>query len=463
MTPLRRPRLWRRCALAVAAVALPAAVATAALSPSAGASVPPPPDGWSLVWSDDFDGPAGAPPRPRTGSSTPATATRAAPATGAPARSSGTPPTPPTSAWTAAATCGSPRSSLPRGSGRRPGSRPSAPTSSPPTAASCASRDASRCPTSPATRPSATGRRSGPWGPPYRGNYQNWPAIGEFDIMENVNGLNSVWGVLHCGTNPGGACNETNGIGANRACPGSSCQSAMHTYRFEWDRSVSPNQLRWYVDGQQFHSISQSQLDATTWANMTGHAGYFLLLNVAMGGGFPDGVAGHATPTGDTVSGRPMLVDYVAVWQSGGGSTPPPGDHVDARSTIQAESRQAESGTQNETTTDSGGGQNVGFLSNGDWLRYDNVDFGGTPATQFKARVASGAPAGVSGLVQVRLGSPTGQVLGSFAVANTGGWQSWRTVPANISGVTGRHTVYITFSSGQPADFVNLNWFTFSS
>ncbi|MCP9977632.1 carbohydrate-binding protein [Actinomadura madurae] len=85
------------------------------------------------------------------------------------------------------------------------------------------------------------------------------------------------------------------------------------------------------------------------------------------------------------------------------------------------------------------------------------------PATQFKARVASGAPAGVSGLVQVRLGSPTGQVLGSFAVANTGGWQSWRTVPANISGVTGRHTVYITFSSGQPADFVNLNWFTFSS
>ncbi|MCP9948366.1 carbohydrate-binding protein [Actinomadura madurae] len=300
-------------------------------------------------------------------------------------------------------------------------------------------------------------------GSPYRGNYQNWPAIGEFDIMENVNGLNSVWGVLHCGTNPGGACNETNGIGANRACPGSSCQSAMHTYRFEWDRSVSPNQLRWYVDGQQFHSISQSQLDATTWANMTGHAGYFLLLNVAMGGGFPDGVAGHATPTGDTVSGRPMLVDYVAVWQSGGGSTPPPGDHVDARSTIQAESRQAESGTQNETTTDSGGGQNVGFLSNGDWLRYDNVDFGGTPATQFKARVASGAPAGVSGLVQVRLGSPTGQVLGSFAVANTGGWQSWRTVPANISGVTGRHTVYITFSSGQPADFVNLNWFTFSS
>ncbi|GAA3445345.1 carbohydrate-binding protein [Planomonospora venezuelensis] len=43
------------------------------------------------------------------------------------------------------------------------------------------------------------------------------------------------------------------------------------------------------------------------------------------------------------------------------------------------------------------------------------------------------------------------------------GWQSWRTIPANIRAVTGTHTVYITFSSGQPADFVNLNWFTFGS
>jgi beta-glucanase (GH16 family) len=23
-------------------------------------------------------------------------------------------------------------------------------------------------------------------GSPYRGNYQNWPGIGEFDVMENV-------------------------------------------------------------------------------------------------------------------------------------------------------------------------------------------------------------------------------------------------------------------------------------
>lgn len=159
-------------------------------------------------------------------------------------------------------------------------------------------------------------------GSPYRGNYWNWPSIGEFDIMENVNGINSVWGVLHCGVNPGGPCNETNGIGASRACPGASCQSAFHTYRFEWDRSVSPNVLRWYVDGQLYHSVDENRVGAEAWNNMTSHAGYFILLNVAMGGAFPNGVAGRSTPVAETVPGRPMLVDYVVVWTRGGGGSP---------------------------------------------------------------------------------------------------------------------------------------------
>jgi beta-glucanase (GH16 family) len=158
-------------------------------------------------------------------------------------------------------------------------------------------------------------------GSPYRGDYWNWPGIGEFDIMENVNGINSVWGVLHCGVNPGGPCNETSGIANNRACPGSSCQSAFHTYRFEWDRSISPNEFRWYVDGQQYHSVKQNQLPADTWNSMTSHAGYFILLNVAVGGAFPDALAGE-TPTAATVPNVPMVVDYVAVWTRSGGSNP---------------------------------------------------------------------------------------------------------------------------------------------
>jgi hypothetical protein len=297
-------------------------------------------------------------------------------------------------------------------------------------------------------------------GAPYRGNWWNWPGIGEFDIMENVNGLNAVWGVLHCGVSPGGPCNETTGLGANRPCPGSTCQSAFHTYRFEWDRTnENAQQLRWYVDGTLYHSVNQSQV-GSSWSQMTSHAGYFILLNVAMGGAFPNALAG-STPTASTVSGVPMRVDYVAVWTKGSGTTPtspppspPPGGSRDAYATIQAESFNAQQGV-----TNSGG--HISSIGNGDWARYDNVNFGSTRPIDVVARVASGAAGGVSGLVEIRIDSPTAAPIGSFALANTGGWTAWRDVPGNVGTVTGTHTVYLTFTSGQPADFVNVDSFVF--
>ncbi|MYQ46592.1 carbohydrate-binding protein, partial [Streptomyces sp. SID4985] len=296
-------------------------------------------------------------------------------------------------------------------------------------------------------------------GAPFRGNYWNWPSVGELDIMENVQGLNTDWSTVHCGTNPGGPCNETTGIGGSTSCTGTTCQAGFHTYAMEWDRSTSPEEIRFYLDGVNFHTVRANQVDATTWANATNH-GYFVILNVAMGGGFPGAFGGG--PDGGTEPGHPMTVDYVQVLQSGGGTTPPPsGGGRDAYGTIQAESYDSQSGTTTESTTDTGGGQDIGYVSGGDWALYKGVDFGSTPAAQFKARVASGAADGVSGLVEVRLDSRSNAPIGSFAVGNTGGWQTWRTVPANISSVTGKHDVYLTFTSGQPADFVNVNWFGF--
>lgn len=152
-------------------------------------------------------------------------------------------------------------------------------------------------------------------GAPFRGNYKNWPGIGEFDVMENANGVDKVSGTLHCGTAPGGPCNENNGIGAGRSCPEAACAGNFHTYAFEWDRSVSPQELRWYVDGVRYHAVNASQVDAATWDAATGHS-HFILLNLAMGGAFPDPVAGHATPTSATKPGVPMLVDNVSVYSS---------------------------------------------------------------------------------------------------------------------------------------------------
>jgi hypothetical protein len=158
-------------------------------------------------------------------------------------------------------------------------------------------------------------------GSPYRGNPWSWPGIGEFDIMENVQGINENWATLHCGT-WGGPCNEPTGISnGGLACPNSACQGNFHTYSFVWDRTGEVEQLRWYTDDQLTHTVSQSQVPADTWTQMTSHAGYFMILNVAIGGAFPDAFGGG--PSAATQSGVPMVVDYVQVATQAGSGTGP--------------------------------------------------------------------------------------------------------------------------------------------
>lgn len=145
-----------------------------------------------------------------------------------------------------------------------------------------------------------------------RENTTLWPSHGEFDILENVNGDQQVHGTLHCGVEKGGPCNEHNGLGGATSCPGAPCQGAFHTYAFEWDRSSSPEELRWYVDGMLYHTVRATAMDAKTWADAT-HGGMTVIFNVAIGGDFPDSASHQKTPTAATKSGRPMLVDYVSV------------------------------------------------------------------------------------------------------------------------------------------------------
>ena len=240
-------------------------------------------------------------------------------------------------------------------------------------------------------------------------------------------------------SNPGGPCNETTGIGASRACPGTTCQSAFHTYRFEWDRSITPEPVPLV---RRRPAVPQREPGPVRRDDVEQHDQPRRLLHPAQRGHgrrLP-GRASAADPTAATVPGRPMVVDYVAVWTAAAAArtdsptarrptTPPPGGGRDAYAVIQAESFNAQSGVGVETTTDTGGGQNIGWLANGDWARFDNVNFGSTPARDFVARVASGAAGGVSGLVEVRIDNVNNAPIGSFAIGNTGGWQSWRTVP----------------------------------
>ncbi|MEI2716837.1 MAG: carbohydrate-binding protein [Candidatus Nanopelagicales bacterium] len=114
-------------------------------------------------------------------------------------------------------------------------------------------------------------------------------------------------------------------------------------------------------------------------------------------------------------------------------------------------------------TANNGGvidGGHVGSLGNGDWLEYGTVDFGSSGPYQVNSLVSGGSSG--SGLVTYRVDSPTGPVVADFAIANTGGWNTYKQIPANAGGVTGEHKLYVTFKSGYSGDYVNLDRFQFS-
>jgi hypothetical protein len=151
-----------------------------------------------------------------------------------------------------------------------------------------------------------------------------WPENGEIDIMEDVNSLSELSGTVHCGTDPGGPCNEPDGIGSGLVgCGG--CQSGYHTYTMILNRTnTSAESITFYLDGNQYFSVSESQVGTATWQAAFDH-NLSIILDLAMGGAYPNGVCNCTTPTSSTTSGGTMSVAYVAAYStSSSGGTPPP-------------------------------------------------------------------------------------------------------------------------------------------
>ncbi|WBB79735.1 ThuA domain-containing protein [Micromonospora sp. WMMD882] len=156
------------------------------------------------------------------------------------------------------------------------------------------------------------------------------------------------------------------------------------------------------------------------------------------------GIQNHGT--GDDVSFRNIRIKDL-----GGGTTPPPSGNT----TIQAESYSSANGVQKVSKSSANGGQAVGYIDSGDWTAYQGVDL--TGVTSLRARTSS---AGAGGTIQVRAGSATGTVLGQVSVPNTGSWDSFTTVTANLSGVpSGTQNLYLTYS-GASGSLFDVDEFT---
>ncbi|WP_419810926.1 family 16 glycosylhydrolase [Bacterioplanoides sp.] len=308
--------------------------------------------------------------------------------------------------------------------------------------------------------PAGQGLWPAAWMLPTDYTYGGWAASGEIDILEavnlEVNGSNTVHGTIHYG----GPWPDNTSTGTSYV-PGTSVVDNFHTYSIEWE----PNEIRWYVDGQLY------QTQNSWWSSAANYPAPFnqrfhLILNVAVGGNWP------GSPDSSTQFPQTMEVDYVRVYEwsddgagDGGAGSGNSGNNdlegVLIPAKIEAENYDnyydTTSGNEGgayrndnvdiETTSDVGGGYNVGWTDSGEYLRYNIAN---TEAKEFRitARVATIKD---NRSMQLKLnGVDIGNTL---YVPNTGGWQSWRETSTLAYIPAGEHHLEVYFNGNE----INLN------
>ncbi|MGC4759211.1 ThuA domain-containing protein [Micromonospora trifolii] len=144
----------------------------------------------------------------------------------------------------------------------------------------------------------------------------------------------------------------------------------------------------------------------------------------------------------------------------GGGGQPALTTHTQA--VLQPRVRQAEhfgdsSGVQIVAGAAGHGGAAVGYVDNNDWISFRPYNLTGVQS--FSARV--GAPAGGGGTLELRVDSPTGQLVGSATVVSTGGYANFATVTGGVTAPTGTRTLFLVFKGTGP--YFDIDEFTLST
>lgn len=122
-----------------------------------------------------------------------------------------------------------------------------------------------------------------------------WPRCGEIDVMENF-GVNPA---VVAGTVHGPGYSGAGGITASLDAGAPLCDD-FHMYAADWE----PGRIRWYADGTLYHTVTPADLHGRPW--VFDHD-FYLLINVAVGGR-------PSVPPDESVAfPQAMLVDYIRV------------------------------------------------------------------------------------------------------------------------------------------------------
>lgn len=159
------------------------------------------------------------------------------------------------------------------------------------------------------------------WMLPVEEKYGGWAASGEIDIMEaRGQEPTKVLGTLHFGSR----WPANTHAGKDFILPHNGTIADFHIYTLEWE----PGEIRWLVDGQQYQAQSfwwsSSKTEAGKGANPLLESDlnpwpapfdqpFYLIMNVAVGGKF------LGKPDKTTAFPAEMVVDYVRVYEKVGG------------------------------------------------------------------------------------------------------------------------------------------------
>lgn len=126
-----------------------------------------------------------------------------------------------------------------------------------------------------------------------------WPQCGKFDVVEYFGKEpETIFGANHGPGHTGeDAVMRTLSLEEGRF------DEAFHVFRVDW----LPDRFDWYLDGNLYHSITADEIPGE-W--VYDHP-FYLILNVAVGGG------SAGVPTEETTFPKTMLVDWVRVYQQG--------------------------------------------------------------------------------------------------------------------------------------------------
>eukprot|EP00890_Picochlorum_soloecismus_P006051 jgi/Picsp_1/6447/NSC_03794-R1_glucan endo- -beta-d-glucosidase len=156
---------------------------------------------------------------------------------------------------------------------------------------------------------------------PGTGVYGEWPASGEIDVFESVNDMSTLSGTIHYGAPyPNGTFSAV-----AVAMPKPKDVDGYRVFGVEW----SLGQIRWYVDGEYYGdrrvgSLGPTRLSSDEWYTTAPWGGsnapfdqpFYILINLAVGGVFPDAEHGAPIPLSELQgilqqSPKTLQVDWV--------------------------------------------------------------------------------------------------------------------------------------------------------